>query len=103
MLETSYVMVKPQFANHPEIIEEIKTQLINKSNNSLNIKKEAYIRYTIEDAQKHYAEHIGKDFYPNLEQYITSDIAYGMIIEGEVFQTAFLGFHFASSFPKMRQ
>ena len=83
MLEKSYVMVKPEFVNHPEVIQEIKNQLINKSNNSLKILKGEYVRYSIEDAQKHYAEHVGKDFYPNLEQYITSDIAYGMIIEGE--------------------
>jgi nucleoside-diphosphate kinase len=83
MIERSYVMVKPEFANHPEVIEEIKKQLLIKSNNQLNITKTGYIRYTIEDAQKHYIEHVGKDFYPNLEKYITSDIAYGMIIEGD--------------------
>ena len=83
MLEKSYVMVKPEFANYPEVIEEVKKQLLSKSNNKLNILKAEYVNYTSEDAQNHYAEHIGKDFYPNLERYITSDIAYGMIIEGE--------------------
>jgi nucleoside-diphosphate kinase len=83
MLEKSYVMVKPEFANHPEVIQEIKNQLLSKSENTLKITKAEYIRYTSEDAQKHYAEHVGKDFYPNLEKYITSDIAYGMIVEGE--------------------
>ena len=83
MIEKSYVMVKPEFANHPEVVEEVKKQLLNKSGNTLNILKGEYIQYTSEDAQKHYAEHIGKDFYPELEKYITSDIAYGMIIEGD--------------------
>ena len=83
MIEKSYVMIKPEFANHPEVVEEVKNQLLSKSRNKLNILKSQYIRYTTEDAQKHYAEHIGKDFYPNLERYITSDIAYGMIIEGK--------------------
>lgn len=83
MIEKSYVMVKPEFANHPEVIKKIKEQLLEKSNNKLSIVKAEYIKYTAEDAQKHYAEHIGKDFYPNLEKYITSDIAYGMIVEGE--------------------
>lgn len=83
MIEKSYVMVKPEFANHPEVIEEVKKQLLNKSETKLNIIKSEYIRYTSEDAQKHYAEHVGKDFYPELEKYITSDIAYGMIVEGE--------------------
>ena len=39
--------------------------------------------YSIEDARKHYTAHVGKDFYPALEKYITSDIAFGMIVEGE--------------------
>jgi len=83
MLERSYVMVKPEFANHPEVIEEIKNQLLKKSQNSLTILKSEYIKYTTENAKKHYAEHVGKDFYPNLEKYITSDKAYGMIVEGD--------------------
>ena len=83
MLEKSYVMIKPEFANHPEVIQEVKNQLLTKSENTLSIIKAEYIQYTSEDAKKHYAEHIGKDFYPDLEKYITSDIAYGMIVEGE--------------------
>ena len=83
MKELSYVMVKPEFANKPEVVEEVKRQLLEKGENKLTILKGEYIRYTAEDAKKHYAEHIGKDFYPNLERYITSDIAYGMIVEGE--------------------
>ena len=83
MKELSYVMVKPEFANEPEVVEEVKRQLLEKGENKLTILKGEYIRYTAEDAKKHYAEHIGKDFYPNLERYITSDIAYGMIVEGE--------------------
>ena len=83
MLEKSYVMIKPEFANHKEVIAEVKKQLLEKSNHTLSILKEEYIKYTSEAAKKHYAEHIGKDFYPNLERYITSDIAYGMIVEGE--------------------
>lgn len=83
MLEKSYVMVKPEFANKPEVVEEVKNQLINKAENKLTILKGEYIHYTSEYAQKHYAEHVGKDFYPALEKYITSDVAYGMIVEGE--------------------
>ena len=83
MIEISYVMVKPEFASKPEVIEEIKNQLLEQSQNTLNIVKEEYIQYAPEDAKQHYAEHIGKEFYPSLEKYITSDIAYGMIIEGE--------------------
>ena len=83
MLEKSYVMVKPEFASKPEVVEEVKNQLLSKAENKLTILKGEYIHYTSEYAQKHYAEHIGKDFYPELEKYITSDVAYGMIVEGE--------------------
>ena len=83
MIEKSYVMVKPEFANKPEVVEEVKKQLCEKAKSKLTILKGEYIRYQKEDAKKHYAEHVGKDFYPNLERYITSDIAYGMIVEGE--------------------
>ena len=83
MIEKSYVMVKPEFANKPEVVEEVKKQLCEKAKSKLTILKGEYIRYGKEDAKKHYAEHVGKEFYPNLERYITSDIAYGMIVEGE--------------------
>ena len=83
MIEKSYVMVKPEFANKPEVVEEVKKQLCEKAKSKLTILKGEYIRYEKEDAKKHYAEHVGKEFYPNLERYITSDIAYGMIVEGE--------------------
>lgn len=83
MLEKSYVMVKPEFASKPEVVEEVKNQLLSKAENKLTILKGEYIHYTSEYAKKHYAEHVGKDFYPDLEKYITSDVAYGMIVEGE--------------------
>ena len=55
----------------------------------LEIKEEAFINYTREDAQIHYAEHFrgsyenAKGFYMELEDYITSDKVYGMVVEGE--------------------
>ena len=83
MREKSYVMVKPEFANDPRIIKEIQKRLYLGSGAGLSLIKAGYIQYTVEDARKHYAEHVGKDFYPALEKYITSDIAFGMIFEGE--------------------
>jgi nucleoside-diphosphate kinase len=44
---------------------------------------EGFIRYTRDDAKQHYAEHVEKPFYPEMENYIVSDKAYGMIVEGE--------------------
>ena len=72
MKETSYVMIKPEFANHSEVIGEIKGRLLL---SGLTIVKESYIKYDKQRARRHYAEHIGKDFYPCLEAYITSDKA----------------------------
>lgn len=80
MKEISYVMIKPGFAHHPKVVKEIRKR-INEA--GLEITKSSYIKYTEEDAKKHYAEHVGKSFYPGLEEYITSDIAFGMVVEGE--------------------
>ncbi|MGN1200806.1 MAG: nucleoside-diphosphate kinase [Candidatus Caccovivens sp.] len=80
MKEQSYVMVKPEFANNPEVVEEVRNRLVGKG---LEIKKAGYINYDKERAARHYHEHVGKSFYPELEEYITSDKAYGMIVEGE--------------------
>lgn len=80
MKQKSYVMVKPEFANHDEVIELIKKRL---TSNGLKIVDEGFIKYDADSAKKHYHEHVGKSFYPELEQYITSDKAYGMEVEGE--------------------
>lgn len=86
MKETTYIMVKPHFANYENVIDFIK-ETISKLN--LEIKDSAFIKYNIEDAQKHYAEHFrgsyenAKGFYKELENYITSDKAYGMVVYGE--------------------
>ena len=83
MKERSYVMVKPEFANDHKVIKEIQKRLYLGKGAGLSLTKSGYIQYSVEDARRHYAEHIGKDFYPALEKYITSDIAFGMILEGE--------------------
>lgn len=80
MIEKSYVMVKPEFANSEYVINEVKKRLIGAG---LEIEKEMYVRYDVEHARQHYAAHIGKEFYPYLERYITGDVAYGMIVSGE--------------------
>lgn len=80
MKQTSYVMVKPQFANSKAVVAEIRKRLAAAG---LEIKEEAFVRYGANHARQHYAEHVEKDFYPNLERYITSDKAYGMVVEGE--------------------
>ncbi|MCL2742520.1 MAG: nucleoside-diphosphate kinase [Planctomycetaceae bacterium] len=40
------------------------------------------LRVTPELAKKHYAEHVGKEFYPSLEEYITSGDVIAAVLEG---------------------
>lgn len=42
---------------------------------------EGEVQYTPEDIAKHYAEHIGKPFYPNLEKMLLENKEFGMIIK----------------------
>ena len=80
MIQKSYVMVKPEFANNNQVIDLVKKRL---TANGLTILTEGFIRYDADSAKKHYHEHVGKGFYPELESYITSDKAYGLEVEGE--------------------
>lgn len=80
MKQESYVMVKPYFANYSKVIDYIKNVL---KEHGVKIVEEGYIKYDDEMADRHYREHIGKAFYPELKSYITSDVAYGMKVEGE--------------------
>ena len=80
MKETSYVMIKPEFANHSSVIAEVEKRLTDAG---LKIVEKAKIKYTADDAKKHYVAHVSKPFYPELEEYITSDVAYGMVVVGE--------------------
>ncbi len=80
MKEFSYVMVKPDYANNNEVIEMVKNKL---KSAGFEIAEEGFVKYDISSARKHYTEHVEKDWYPNLERYITSDKAYGMVVSGE--------------------
>ena len=85
-MEKTYIMVKPHFANFPKVIDLVKKEAINAG---MQIVDEKFIKYSVAEAQKHYAEHFrgsyenAKGFYKELEDYITSDKAYGMVIVGE--------------------
>lgn len=86
MKETTYIMVKPHFANFDEIIDLVKARIVGKG---MQIIDAAFIKYSTKEAQEHYAEHFrgsyenAKPFYKELEAYITSDKAYGMVVTGE--------------------
>ena len=80
MKETSYVMVKPGFANYGAVIREVIKRLRSAE---MEIVESALIRYGKEEAKKHYSALVKKPFYQELEDYITSDYVYGMVVKGE--------------------
>ena len=71
MKETTYIMIKPHFANYDEVISYVKEVI---ESLELEIKDSAFIKYEVEDAQKHYAEQFrgsyenAKGFYKELEK-----------------------------------
>ena len=86
MKQLTYIMVKPEFAEKNEVIELVKKEAREAG---MEILREKFVMYSVELAQKHYAEHFrgsyenAKGFYKGLEDYITSGRAYGMVMEGE--------------------
>lgn len=86
MKQLTYIMVKPEFAEKEEVIELVKKEAREAG---MEILREKFVMYSVELAQKHYAEHFrgsyenAKGFYKGLEDYITSGRAYGMVMEGE--------------------
>lgn len=78
--EISYTMVKPDYANSKDVITMVRARILKAG---FKIIAEGYIKYDKSAARKHYSDHIEKPFYPTLEKYITSDLAYGMIVAGE--------------------
>ena len=86
MKQQTYIMVKPEFAEMPNVIALVKKEI---KGAGFDILREKFVRYSKELAQKHYAEHFrgsyenAKGFYIKLEDYITSGRAYGMVVEGE--------------------
>ena len=80
MKELTYVMVKPDYANNEEVIRMVRNKIMQAG---FTIELEGFVQYDVAAARKHYHEHVEKSFYPNLEKYITSDRAFGMVISGE--------------------
>lgn len=80
MKNTSFVLVKPEFANYPEVIDEIKRRFVEAG---LEIVEEDYVKYDKEDGEAHYDEHKEKKFFGELVDYISSDKSYAMIVKGE--------------------
>lgn len=76
-----YVAVKPMYANNTKReIPYIKGRI---GALDLQILDARYVQYDEDHAADHYAAHKGKSFYNDLLDYITSDIAYGMVVFGK--------------------
>ncbi len=79
MTERSLVMIKPGALNR-RIVGEVISRLEKKGPNLIGMK---LLHVNEETASKHYEEHFGKDFYPQLIEYITSGPVIAMVWEAE--------------------
>lgn len=77
-METTLVLLKPDCVQR-RLIGEIIGRFERKG---LNIVGMRMLRVTPELSREHYAEHVSKPFYPNLEEFITSSPIVAMAIEG---------------------
>ncbi|MGL6225843.1 MAG: nucleoside-diphosphate kinase [Thermoguttaceae bacterium] len=73
------VLLKPD-ALQRQLTGEIIARFERKG---LKIEAMKLMQMTPELARKHYAEHVGKPFYPDLEKYITSGPVVAMILGGD--------------------
>ena len=78
-MEKTFAMIKPDGVQR-SLVGNIIARYEAKG---LRVAGMKIMQVTEAQAAQHYAEHVEKPFYPALEKYITSDVAYGMIVEGE--------------------
>ena len=79
MIENTLVLIKPD-AFGKKYTGNILTCY---EKNGLTIKALKLLKMTPELAAKHYAEHIGKDFYDKLVSFMTSSPLVAMVLTGE--------------------
>ena len=77
-MQKSLVLLKPDCVER-RLIGEIIRRFENKG---LNIVAMRMLRVTPALSKQHYAEHVSKSFYPNLESFITSSPIVALAIEG---------------------
>jgi len=77
-MERTFVMIKPDGVQRGLIGEIIKTL----EQKGYCLKGLKLLRLSEEMADRHYAEHLGKDFYPELRQFITSGPVVAMVWAG---------------------
>jgi len=78
-METTFLMVKPDGVQRG-LIGEVVSRVEERG---LRIDAMKMIHINMEKAQKHYAEHEGKDFYESLLDYITSGPVVVMAVSGD--------------------
>lgn len=78
-MEKTFLMVKPDGVQRG-LIGEIVTRFERKG---LKLIAAKFMRITPELAERHYAEHVGKPFYPPLVDFVTSGPVFAMVWQGE--------------------
>ncbi|KGL41050.1 nucleoside-diphosphate kinase [Listeria newyorkensis] len=78
-MERTYLMVKPDGVERG-LIGEVVARLEKKG---LKLVGAKLMRIDEELATQHYAEHVGKPFFPDLLQFITSGPVFAMVWEGD--------------------
>lgn len=78
-MEKTYLMIKPDGVQRG-LIGRIVARLEDKG---FKLAAAKLITVTQEQAKKHYAEHEGKDFFPELVGFITSGPVFAMVWEGD--------------------
>ncbi|MBA3924963.1 nucleoside-diphosphate kinase [Listeria rustica] len=78
-MERTYLMVKPDGVERG-LIGEVVARLEKKG---LKLVGAKLMRINEDLAKQHYAEHVGKPFFPDLLQFITSGPVFAMVWEGD--------------------
>lgn len=78
MMERSLILLKPDCVQR-RLMGRVLTRLEDKGLNFVAMKM---MRVSPELAKKHYAEHVHRAFYPNLEKFITGGPIVAAIVEG---------------------
>ncbi|MBW4082830.1 nucleoside-diphosphate kinase [Paenibacillus sp. S150] len=78
-MEKTYLMIKPDGVQRG-LIGRIVARLEDKG---FKLAAAKLATVTEEQAKKHYAEHEGKDFFPELVRFITSGPVFAMVWEGD--------------------
>ncbi|MBW7457049.1 nucleoside-diphosphate kinase [Paenibacillus sepulcri] len=78
-MEKTFLMVKPDGVQRG-LIGEIVSRFERKG---LKLVAAKFMSITPELAERHYAEHIGKPFYPPLVDFITSSPVFAMVWQGD--------------------